>query len=348
MSQESELHLVVPGICGPLFETQSLISDPVFSQWISVLSKACRLSSSASEYLVVSEITGLNFKSGFPSAALMMLANNKLDTKKFYMHADPVHLQADMDRAVLSSALDLNINNSESIALCEMLNKHFYQDKLIFLAISNDQWIVESENKINLETTSLIEATGRNINYLLPEGEDSSFWKKNLTEAQMLMYTHDVNDTRESFGSLSINSLWFHGSGEIDLQTISSETNKLTAICSNDDVMAGTAKLIGCSSMKISETVSEYTAYLLSSNKHVNVLHLSDLQHLLNYTDVRLWHSQLDLTLQQWIYPLIKFANKNNMKVTLYPCDGYKYEFSRYDNLKFWRRKISDKYVSCH
>ena len=215
MQASSELHIVVPGICGPLAETQSVKNSPVLNKWISTLSKATCISSPANVNDVLVSIFKLKIKTDFPSAALTLLANDMFDATKFYMHADPVHLRADMDHAVLTSSEDLNINDNESKLLCETLNQHFSQDGLRFISLQNEQWFVVTEKAIDMSTTPLAEAVGRNVNFILPEGEHSTSWKQLLTEVQMLMFAHEVNTTRENNSFMTINSLWFHGSGEL-------------------------------------------------------------------------------------------------------------------------------------
>ncbi len=342
---KSELHIVVPGICGPLAETQFLKSSHVIDRWIKTLSKSLCLPSKGNTNDVIASIFKLNIKSDFPSAALTLMANDMYDPAMFYMHADPVHLRADMDHAVLTSSADLNISDSESAVLCKMLNQHFNQDGLTFLSLDKNQWFVASNNKIKMKTTSLLDATGRNINFILPGGEDAVRWKQILTEAQMLMHSHELNDSRENSGLLSINSIWFHGSGELtDLKS-----DKINSLCSNQNMLKGLASFIKCDYLKVPDSVNEYADYLLSC-KHgsVNVLHLAELEHLVNYTDVRPWLQQLAETLDCWVYPLLKFANKNNIKVTLYPCNEKKYQFSKYDILKFWRKDKLEKHVNSY
>ena len=357
MHDGSELHVVMPGICGPLAGTQFLKSSQVIDRWIKTLSMSLCLPAPGNTNDVIASIFQLKFTGYFPSAALTLLANEMYDPALFYMHADPVHLRADMDHAVLSSSADINITDAESAVLNKMLNQHFNQDGLTFLLVNKDQWFVADRNKINIKTTSLSEAIGRNINFILPEGEDAIRWKRVLTEAQMLMHAHPLNDLRENAGLMPINSLWFHGSGELtglkygqknglknDL-----ENDKINSLCSNQNRLEGLASLIKGDYLKVPNTVNEYTDYLLSCKPGaVNVLYLDELEHLVNYTDVGPWLNQLTESLHGWIYPLLKFAGKNNIKVTLYPCNEKKYQFSKYDILKFWRHGWSKDKLEKH
>jgi len=344
----AELHIIAPGICGPLAETTSLQSNPIITQWLKKLSKANTLPSSGNSNDIICSLFDLDPQVNFPSAAFTLLANNMYDPDKFYMHADPVHLRADIDSAILTPASDLNISAAESKVFCETLNQHFAQDGLLFHTLNNTAWFVSSDEQINLKTTPLVSAIGRNINFILPDGEDATHWKKILTEAQMLMHSHALNDDRENLSKQSINSLWFHGSGQL----IQADSNGIQTLCSDQDVLKGFAEHVSCEYFKRPDSVNVYKEYLLSCKKEhvsgINVLHLTMLEHLVNYTDVRPWLSQLQDVLENWLYPLLAFANKNNIKVTLYPCNETKYQFSKYDALKFWRKTSLEKHVDCY
>lgn len=344
----SELHLIVPGICGPLAQTQSLENSLVVKQWLSTLAKARVTSSAESVNNILASLFDLKITTEFPSAALTLLANDLHDVSRYCMHADPVHLQADMDHAVLTSAVDLDISDAESKLLCAALNQHFKQDGLDFVILQNKQWLVFAENPVKMTTTPLVEAVARNINFILPQGEHATRWKQLLTEAQMLMFAHEVNVTRENNAKMSINSLWFHGSGE--LPEVQGDAH-ISSVCSNHDVLKGLAKWEKCDYLAVPESVDEYLHYLLSSknnalnNNTVNILHLADIEHLVNYTDTSLWLDKLTDLLAHWIYPLLKAANKNNIKVVLHPATNRQYHFSKYDRLKFWRKGKLEQYV---
>ncbi|VAW52905.1 hypothetical protein MNBD_GAMMA06-2149 [hydrothermal vent metagenome] len=341
----SELHIIIPGICGPLAETQSLQSSSVIDNWVKKLSKSSVLPFSGNVNHVLTSLFNLNIKTDFPSAAFTLLANDMYDSDAFYMHAEPVYLRADMNQAILTTSNDLNISDSESMILCDSLNEHFNQDGLTFFILNKNQWFVSSKNKITLNTTSLLDAAGRNINFILPKGEDAVYWKQVLTEAQMLMHLHEINTTREDAGIMSINSLWFHGSGELS----ASEDNHIASFCGNVDMLKGLANHLQCEYLKTPNSVNEYRDYLLSCKQgSMNVLCIPELEHLVNYTDVNPWLKQLSNILDCWMYPLIKFSRQHNIKVVLYPCNGNKYQFSKYDNLKFWRKRNLEQYVSCY
>jgi hypothetical protein len=153
----------------------------------------------------------------------------------------------------------------------------------------------------------------------------------------MLLHTHEVNQQREDYCLMSINSLWLHGSG--DLSDINKKAHSISSICSDQMMLKGLADFSQCDHLEVPASVDIYLNTLLTCPQSADhVLYLHDLEHLTNYTDTAPWLSGLAKILDNWLYPLLHTANKNNIKVTLYPCDGKQYQFSRFDYLKLWRK----------
>lgn len=342
MTAGRELHLVIPGICGPLADIQPLQQHPVINRWTRVLARSSSHSSPSNVHDVIASLFKLTVEDDFPAAALSLLADDSFDATMNVMCADPVHLEADLDHAVLTSSTDLDITEMESAVLCDALNEHFKQDSLSFIRRDSGHWFVVSRNSICLNTTSLADAVGRNVNFLLPEGDSSASWKQVMTEAQMLLHAHAINYERENRGKQSINSLWFHGSGDLpDVLNC-----PVSSVCSNDGIFKGLAAHVQCDYLPLPASAMEYADVLETANSNrVNVLHLSDLENLVNYTDVTLWLEKLTEILEQWVYPLLKMANSNNINVFLYPCNEKQYQFSKYDALKFWRQGKLEQHV---
>jgi hypothetical protein len=344
MLASSELHVIVPGICGPLAEIQSLNSHQGVNKWVQLLSKSKMVTSHASANDVLSEIFSLNTDGDFSSAAFSLLAHNLYDSSKHYMHADPVYLQADMDHAILTSTDDLNVAEYEAVALCDSLNQHFNQDDIAFISLENNQWFIETKDKIEMTTTPLSEAIGRNVNFILPEGKDAMRWKQLLTEAQMLMFSHEVNQNREIRSLQTVNSLWLYGVG--GLPVIKAERGSINSLCGDQNMLKGLARHVQCDYYERPESVDEYIKKLSDmASDSVNVLHLTELEHLVNYTDVSLWAEKLSELLEDWVYPLLEMAHKKNINVILYPCNKKQYYFSKHDYLRFWCRGKLEQHV---
>ena len=143
-----------------------------------------------------------------------------------WMRADPVHLRIDHDYVKLHDASSLGVTREEATALVAALQAHFAGDGLEFRALAADRWYVRAPEGTLPKTTPLEEANGRDVFGLLPEetsprrspGPNASRainWRSTLTEAQMMMSTHEVNERREALGKPAINSVWFWGEGSL-------------------------------------------------------------------------------------------------------------------------------------
>ena len=145
---------------------------------------------------------------------LSLLAHDMEPGDNCWIHADPVNLQADMDRAILSDSQTLRIRQEEAEKLVNELNKHFAADDLSIVMADENNWFIMLED-CNLETTPLSRAVARNINHLMPTGEAAAGWRRLLNEAQMLLHMSEVNQRREESGETTVNSLWLWGEGAL-------------------------------------------------------------------------------------------------------------------------------------
>ncbi|HEB82620.1 MAG TPA: hypothetical protein ENJ11_07145 [Gammaproteobacteria bacterium] len=343
MSKKQELHVIVPGLCGPLAEIPSTRKQPQLQRWVNTLARAVCAPSGKDFYSVLNTVFSLGISGEFPSARFTLLGTQDIRPGYYYLHADPVYLRADIDHAVLTSSNDFELSEDEASAFCEILNKHFAEDSLRFFYSDHRHWFVESKQAVSLTTTPLSYAVARNINLLLPQGEDATRWKQILNESQMLLFSHPLNAQRESRGQVPVNSLWFHGSGSLPPAT----NADIATVCSNDRLLQGIAMHTGADSVALPDIASAYMAQLSqqeAAGQHV--LHLSALEHCANYTDISLWLQALDLLLDEWFYPLLAQASKNRSDIMLYPCNGRCYRFDGRERYRFWRRGRVEEHLS--
>lgn len=130
----------------------------------------------------------------------------------FWLRADPVLLQPSIDNLILLPAQHLAITQAESDALIQSLNTHFAEDGMTFYAPTPERWYVHCAEP-QVEFVSLEEAVGRQIDVLLPRGQEALAWHRYLNEIQMLFYTHPVNEARSLARHPLISSVWFWGGG---------------------------------------------------------------------------------------------------------------------------------------
>jgi len=131
----------------------------------------------------------------------------------FCLRADPVFQQLDINEAILADSSVLDLQASEAAAIVSDLNLHFKDDGVIFRSATPTRWYCELPRELNLTTLSPGHATGRSVSLTMVQGEDAGVWRGWLSEIEMLLYAHPVNQARAEAGQSLINSLWLWGEG---------------------------------------------------------------------------------------------------------------------------------------
>ncbi|HSH71528.1 MAG TPA: hypothetical protein VK974_00600 [Methylophilaceae bacterium] len=177
----------------------------------------------------------------WPLAAIASLGEGMArEAHGYWLLAHPVHFV--LQRDYFSMGPRLSLSEGESHTLMDILNQHFADDGLTFLAASTpDYWYLHVEADPEITTTELGLVIGRDTTSYMPQGKGAAKWNRLLNEAQMLLHEHAVNDAREQRGELPVNSLWLSGGGV--LPTILQPANK--TIYANDIFSKGLALLAG-------------------------------------------------------------------------------------------------------
>ena len=170
-----------------------------------------------------------------PAAAISRLGEGG-DAQGQWLRADPVHLRVENDGLVLHDPAALSLGMEEAKALAGALARQFAPDGLAFDVVAPERWYVRYPGEAP-RTVALADAFGRNIFGLLPKGGGEPSWANLLTEAQMVLAGHAVNETRNP----PVNSVWFWGEGAAP----SSLPHRYDAIYAEEPFARGVARLSG-------------------------------------------------------------------------------------------------------
>jgi hypothetical protein len=330
-----KLSLVVPGLCGPLPGFDGM--EPSAAPLLELLKPLRKESAAGAGYAgLLAELFGLKIDKSFPYAALTLLAHDMEPGDSCWIHADPVNLQADMDRAILSDSQTLNIRQDEAEKLVNELNVHFAADDITVVMADENNWFIRLED-CDLETTPLSRAVARNINHLMPAGGAASGWRRLLNEAQMLLHISDVNQRREEKGLATVNSLWLWGEGVLPHQG----STDVTHVYTDDSVTTGLAKLDHIKHSALTDPIA--LACAMQHDGHSLVV-INQLDGPCNYADTSAWLEEMLQVVEDWLNPLIETAKKSlDVDVNIYPCNGVRYHFSNNNKfniskLMFWKK----------
>jgi len=128
----------------------------------------------------------------------------------------PCHWQASMDQVTLQPPEGLGLTDAESRALFDALLPWAEEDGLLLAFESATRWRAEGEVFAELPWASLDRVAHRQLDAWLPDGSRLPQARALLrlqNEAQMLFYSHRVNDERTARGLPLINGFWISGTG---------------------------------------------------------------------------------------------------------------------------------------
>lgn len=125
----------------------------------------------------------------------------------------PVHWHVGRDEVVLADPDALQLGEAESRALLEAVRELFESEGFALAWGAPLRWYAAHESLADLPTASLDRVVGRNVDRWLPAGRPARLLRRLQNEVQMLLYTHPVNEARESRGALPVNSFWLSGCG---------------------------------------------------------------------------------------------------------------------------------------
>jgi len=130
--------------------------------------------------------------------------------KSHALQADPVPFKVAqngiycLDPAMLSLTLD------EAQQLCAAINRFLSHDDITLSCRAIPlAWQCQVNHKPRLKTIPLHKVINKEISAYLPRGEDAILWRQLMTEIQMLLHTHPVNQQRQQQGQLTVDSVWF-------------------------------------------------------------------------------------------------------------------------------------------
>lgn len=336
-----KISLVIPGLCGPLPEfDENHPAARLFVDTFEQFRKQDMPDRSFAEQAC--DLFGISCGSRVPDAALALRGYGIEPGSSCWVHADPVHLEADMDSAILTDSQVLNLRMNESEQLVAELNRHFAEDGLCLLLADENNWFIKLED-CHLVTTPLNEAVGRNINYLLPEGEQASYWKRVLNEMQMLLHMSDINAAREQAGHSMINSVWLWGEGVMPGRG----KTDISQVWTDDAMVKGLAGLneIPLAPLPDCEAITSQ----VNDKGHLLVV-LKHLYGPCNYGDAGAWLDELADIVDAWMQPLIDYAREHGAELVVYPCNGSRYRLVKSRIVKsiiskFWNKARLRDYV---
>lgn len=108
-----------------------------------------------------------------------------------------------------------DLDPGESDALLAAMKPFFAQDGITLHADQPGRWLANGTVFESLPSASPDRVLGRNLAPWMPTAAQASGLIRLMSEMQMLLYTHPLNDAREARGALPVNAIWLSGTGAL-------------------------------------------------------------------------------------------------------------------------------------
>jgi hypothetical protein len=270
---------------------------------------------------------------GLPLAPFSLRGDGGQPGGDCWMRADPVHLKLHGDRLILADASQLAVTPDEAREFVAALNSHFAGEGISFIAPSLPRWYLQTADAPRLRTTPTAEAAGRNVEALLPEGDDGARWRRVMNEAQMVLHQHPCNEAREQRGQLAVNSVWLWGPG-----CDRSLTAPYDTLWADHPLAAGLAAAGGAAVRPLPASGDSLVEARRGGTQLV-VLSLPATA----YGDLADWRDAVAMLERLWIAPLLSGLRDASLEsLTLHglgPDYGYTSSLTGRDRLRFWRAR---------
>lgn len=244
----------------------------------------------------------------------------------YWLCADPVNLQ--LHRAQMMLLPEVVLSREEAAALCDNLNEHFAGRGLRFHAPHPKRWYAQVDAEPQLTTSPLSRAAWSDAKFHQPQGPDALQWQRIITELQMVLYAHPLNQTREARGELMVSSLWLWGGGP---------AQSLTA---NPDVAGGDSDL-ACAFALVACVPQICPLAEMLNGQHENGLWVCDAPgKALQRGDLYSWREAVQQFERDCAQPLLKALQGGRLRrLTLEvpgESDSRSFVLTRGDALKLW------------
>jgi len=226
-----------------------------------------------------------------------------------WTRADPVHMRVERERVLMVPATAFPVSREEAEELCGALTRHF-ASALEFRALDPHHWCARLAQDMNLGDEPPLEMAGREATI----GPEDAL----LTEVQMLLHNHPVNEAREARGEPVLNSVWLWGSGRLP----GAAHCRWQSVASADPFALGLAKLAGATPRPLPANADTWLAQSPEDGRHLVIL------------------DPAESIERDWFAPFVAAlrGGRIGMLSLHVPDAGLSFEAIRGDLRRFWRR----------
>jgi len=273
----------------------------------------------------------------WPAAPLTAAIDGLQAESGWWLRADPVHLQLQRNHTRLLAAPALALDTQEAAALAATLNAHFSGEGLELLAPHPARWYFREDKAIGLAAPVPGALAGRPVPRNPLAGVRASHWHRVLTEAQMLLHDHPVNQAREARELPPVNSLLLWGGG----RKPAVPGRHFSQLWSNDALAVALALQAGAEHHEVPASAALWLGRRPDTAAH-HLLLLDRAHAAARYEGPEAWLHALSVLEERWFAPLHATLGHRGLEEMEIVATGpelcLRCMLRPGDRLKFWRR----------
>lgn len=268
-----------------------------------------------------------------PIAALThALDTGSTRANKNLLRADPVHLSVQQNSMLVIPSQQLELQEQEVQALLTSLNSLLKEEQLELQAPHPERWYLQTHSADQTQFLSLPQALGRPLPPQTIFGDKAKLWKRRLSEIQMTLHEHPVNEAREARGLMPINHLWIWGGDTLD----NPPQAPAAQLWGDHAVLNALAKLSQSETQAPAATFKRWLEKADHNKDHIIVLDtLSDAAHA---GDVNSWIQELAKLTEQWLEPAFSVGLDEVVIEAIETENACRYTLGRWHPWQFWKK----------
>ncbi len=278
----------------------------------------------------------------WPVAALTAAVDGMAVESDWWLRADPIHLQMQRNSTRLMAAPALTLTEEEAAAYTAMLNAHFSADGITITAAHPVRWYIRQSEDTAVTAPTLSGAAGRPQRGTQLSGSQSSHWHRVLTEVQMLLHEHPLNEAREARGLPAVNSLLLWGAGRKP-----AVPGRHFSHVWSDDVLATALAVQSAAECAAApaNAASLFAHQPAAGSRHL--VTLDRVHHAARYGGPDAWIKAVAALDELWFAPLWAALDGQRLKELVIVAGGaercLRCTLRPADKLKFWRQAMTWK-----
>jgi hypothetical protein len=263
------------------------------------------------------------FAEHYPSAAVSFMGERQLHSADCWAHLQCVHFAAGLnDLTAIALAGEVRLTEEERLSIAETMDAHLRLDGFELATSGRGDWLVRCPRHLDVRTVAPEIAFGSPLDQSLPSGHDASALRRLMTEMQMLLHEHPVNELRARRGMPAANAVWLWGIGIA--RPIVNDKALWPIAFGNDSYLKG-IYFLHAQSVQADELAVETLLSMKPDTDAIAVARGTDLDELES----------------RWLPALSQALQSGKTHSVRLHLDRWRIEVRRSDLRRFWRRPLA-------